>query len=122
MWGYYRTWYPHYTWNYPVGYRINTISSWDAQYCMGEVRKVYGKVYETYYSESTDSYYLYFGAPYPYHVFTVIIPGWEANKFNYSILDYFDQRYVNVTGLISEFEQDGKPEIVIKSPRQIRLY
>jgi hypothetical protein len=117
----YRLIYPdfHY-WYYPTGYRIVTVPYYHAYFHVGEVRNVYGRVDEVWYSWSTDEYYLYFGAGYPYQDFTVILDGREARRFSRHPEAYFGGRYIWVTGLISTFE--GKPEILVKRRTQVHLY
>jgi len=107
-------------WNYAIGYTIPTISAYDALYYTGEVMNVYGKVYEVFYSARTDEYYLYFGAYYPYHDFTVVLPGWIARRYSSYPESYFERQHVIVTGLISTF--DDNPELVVKRESQINLY
>lgn len=117
----YRAMYPDYHyWYYPTGYRIVTVPYYNAYFHMGEVRNVYGRVHEAWYSWSTDEYYLYFGAAYPYQDFTVIIEGRDARRFNRHPEAYFGGRYIWVTGLVSNFE--GKPEIMVRRNSQIHLY
>ena len=108
------------TWRYPVGYRIPTISAYDALYYNGEVMSVYGKVYEVFYSGRTDEYFLYFGAYYPYHDFTVVLPGWIARRYSSYPEAYFKREHVIVTGLITSY--NNNPEIVVKSEGQLRIY
>jgi hypothetical protein len=117
----YRLIYPEYRyWYYPVGYRINTISAYDAGFYIGEVMNVYGRINDVWYSRKTDEYFLHFGAPYPYHDFTVIIPGHEARHFARHPEFFFENRNIWVTGLISLY--DGKPEMVVRKKYQIHLY
>lgn len=108
------------TWRYPVGYRIQTISAYDALFYHGEVMNVYGKVYEVFYSRQTDEYVLYFGAYYPYHDLSVVVPGWIARRMSRRPEVFFERRYVVVTGLITSFED--KPEIVVRNTGQLRIY
>jgi hypothetical protein len=116
----YRTWYPEYHWNYNYGHSIQTISIFDAQYNMGEVAMVYGRVYATWYNKETDDYLLFFGGDYPYQQFTVVLPGYVARKFSWRPERYFLGEHVTTTGLITTF--DGSPEIVVKNKRQIGIY
>jgi hypothetical protein len=108
------------TWRYPVGYRIPTISAYDALYYSGEVMSVYGKVYEVFYSAGTDEYFLYFGAYYPYHDFTVVLPGWIARRYSSYPEGFFRREHVIVTGLITSF--NDIPEIVVQGEGQLRVY
>lgn len=105
---------------YPVGYRIINVSAYDAYEYRGEIANVYGKVYEVYYSRSTDEYILYFGAYYPYHDFTTVIPGKVARRFSPWPERYFNKEHLIITGLIALYE--GKPEIAVQAEKQVRLY
>ncbi len=117
----YRLMYPEFGyWYYPIGYRIVTIPSYNAYYHIGDVRNVYGRVHEVYYSWTTDEYHLYFGGGYPYHDFTVIIPGRQARRYDRYPEMYFEGRYMWVTGLLSTFE--GRPELIVRRRSQIHLY
>jgi len=117
----YRTWYPEYCcWDYPIGYRIETVSAYDAIYYVGDIARVFGKVHEVYYAYENDEYYLYFGAPYPYQDFSAVVPGWVAREFSRRPIRWFQNRYVAITGLITVYEE--KPEILVKRPSQIDRY
>jgi len=117
----YRLMYPEYRyWYYPIGYRIVTIPTYNAYYHIGEVRNVYGRVHEVYYSWSTDEYHLYFGGNYPYHDFTVIVTGKHARRYDRYPEMFFEGRYMWVTGLLSTFE--GRPELIVRRRNQIHLY
>ena len=117
----FRIFYPNVIhWHYRVGDRLSTITAYDAMYHIGEVKRVYGEVTETYYSQADDSYYLYIGAHYPYHDFTVVIPGHEYRRYDFPPLRYMEREHIWVMGLITEY--DGKPEIIIKRPYQLKVY
>ncbi len=107
-------------WSYTNGYRISMVSAYDAEYYRGEVRTVYGKAREVYYSRTTDEYFLYYGLYYPYQDFTVVIPGYIARRYSNNPQRYFTERRLAVTGLITNF--NGEPEIVVKESFQINLY
>lgn len=117
----YRHWYPDFKlWYYPSGYRIHTISAYDSYRYIGEVARIYGRVSEVWYSRETRQYYLYFGASFPYHDFTVILDARDANRYSWDPISYFSNRRMIVTGLVSIFDQ--KPELFIRKRSQIRLY
>ncbi len=121
MHGHYIRFYPLVTyWHYSYGYRIANVSAYFAEYYMGEVMTVYGRISEVYYSRSTDEYFLYYGPYYPYQDFTVVIPGWIARQYSRRPERYFDNRYLAVTGLIASFQ--GEPEIIVNESFQIHLY
>lgn len=107
-------------WNYNFGYRINSISAYNADRYIGEVMNVYGKITEVYYSRETDEYFLYMGLYYPYQDFTAVVPGYIARRHSRRPEYYFNNQYINVTGLITSF--DGKPETVIKEDFQLSVY
>ncbi len=113
--------YPHYDyWYYPIGYRVHTVSAYDADRYIGEFARIYGKVFETWFDHEADEVYLYFGDPYPYQDFTVILTGRDARRFSRRPERFFTGRYIAVTGVVSVFE--GKPEMVIKRRSQVELY
>ncbi len=116
----YTRWYPNYGWRYDYGYRINTISAFDAKYNLGEVAMVYGRVYATWRNRETDDYLLFFGGDYPNQQFTVVLPGRIARKFNWRPERYFLGQHLTITGLITTY--DGTPEIIVKNTRQVGIY
>jgi hypothetical protein len=116
----YRNWYPDYHWNYNYGHRIQTISIFDAQYNLGEVAMVYGRVYATWHNKETDDYLLFFGGDFPYQQFTIVLPGRVARKFSWRPERYFLGEHITTTGLITTF--DGSPEIVVRNKRQVGIY
>lgn len=116
----YRVWYPNYHWSYNYGYRIQTISAFDAKYNLGEVAMVYGRVSGTWYNRETDDYLLFFAGEYPYHHFTVVLPGRIARRFSWRPERYFLGEHMTVTGLITTY--DGVPEVIVKNRRQVGIY
>ena len=116
----YRTWYPNYRWRYDYGYRIQTISVFDARYNMGEVAMVFGRVSATWYNNESDDYLLFFGGDYPNQAFTMVLPGHIARRFARRPERYFLGEHMTVTGLITTY--DGVPEIIVKNKKQVGLY
>ena len=116
----YHRWYPDYHWRYSYGYRIQTISAFDAKYNLGEVAMVYGRIYSTWHNVETDDYLLFIGEDYPYQQFTVVLPGNVARRFSWRPDRYFLGEHLTVTGLITTF--DGSPEIIVKNKRQVGVY
>ena len=113
--------YPEYRlWYYPYGYHIHTISAYDANRYIGEVVRVYGEIFDVWYSGRTDEYFLYIGGPYPYQDFSIVIGGHDARKFSSRPQRYFSGRHVAATGLIGIFE--GKPEMFIRKRSQLDIY
>ena len=121
MYNEYRYLYPQYDyWYYPYGYRIQTVSAYDAARFIGEIARIYGRVSDVWYERQTDEYYLFFGEPYPYQDFSVIIPGKTARRFSYRPERYFVNRNIAVTGLVSMWED--RPEMLIRKRNQIEVY
>jgi hypothetical protein len=116
----YCSWYPNYRWRYDWGYRIQTISVFEAKFNLGEVAMVYGRVYATWYNQETDDYLLFFGGDYPNQQFTAVLPGRIARRFNWRPDRFFLGEHVTVTGLITTY--DGIPEIIVKNRSQVALY
>ncbi|MCP4312708.1 MAG: hypothetical protein GY790_15710 [Bacteroidetes bacterium] len=116
----YRRWYPNYNWSYNYGYRIHTLSVFDAKYNMGEVAMVYGRVYATWHNKETDDFLLFFGGDYPAQQFTVVLPGHIARRFSWRPERHFLGEHMTVTGLITTF--DGIPEIIVKNRQQVGIY
>jgi hypothetical protein len=107
-------------WRYDVGYRLPLIPAYDAYDYVGDAARVYGKVFEVHYEYDTDEYFVYFGDYYPYHDFSIIIPGNEARLISRRPERTLRRANIEVTGYITEF--DDKPEMVIRNARQIDLY
>ena len=113
--------YPtHRHWHYRYGHRISSIPAYDADYHIGEVKNVYGRISDVYYIPETDEFILGIGPRYPYQYFTVVVPGYIARRHAHRPVRYFQDRYINVTGLITHYE--GNPEIVVKRNSQIHAY
>lgn len=117
----YRDIYPHYTnWHYHFGYRIQTISAFDAKYNIGEISRVYGRVYATWFNKETDDLLLFFGGEYPQQDFTLVVPGKIARRYSWRPHRYFLGQHIIATGLVTRYE--GKPEMVIKKRKQLDVY
>jgi len=117
----FRLYYPEIgTWRYSEGYRIPAVPAYEASNQIGEVSNVYGRVAETYYDRDNDQYYLYFGEPYPNHIFSVIVPGMEARSINPRPDLYFNGQHVSITGYVTSFE--NRPEIIVRKSRQLEVY
>lgn len=120
MYRYYADIYPGYAWHYNRGYRIQTMSVFDARYNVGEIARVYGRVYGTWYNRDTDDLLLFFGGEFPYQEFTLVMPGKVARRYAWRPERYFLGQHIVATGLITTYE--GKPEMVVKRKRQLDVY
>ncbi|MBN1649714.1 MAG: hypothetical protein JW857_00215 [Bacteroidales bacterium] len=117
----YRSWYPEFNlWYYPYGYRIHTVSAYDAYNYIGDIARIYGRISEVWYSVESNEYFLYIGGPYPYQDFTIILEARDARRFSRDPISYFTNRNITSTGLVSLYE--NKPEMLIRKTRQISLY
>jgi hypothetical protein len=112
--------YPAYNYGHLVNHRLSLISGRQAQYHVGEVAAVFGRVYETYYDDINNEFYLYFGAPYPQNDFTVVVTGREARKMRRHSPRYYIGRDFIVSGLVTQW--NGNPEIVINYSSQLKRY
>ncbi len=118
---YYVEMYPsHRYWNYSYGYRIASVPAYNAEYYIGDVRKVYGQVSDVFYAPETDEFFLYFGPYFPYQHLTVIVPGHIARNYSNRPARYFMNQSITITGLITAYE--GNPEILVKRNSQISVY
>jgi hypothetical protein len=117
----FRIFYPEIRiWRYDIGYQLPVVAAYDAEYYIGDAARVYGKVYDIYYEYTSDEYYLYFGDYYPYHDFSIVVPGREARAFSRRPERFFRGANVAVTGYLTEF--DDKPEIVVRRASQMEVY
>jgi hypothetical protein len=113
--------YPHYSaWHYNWGYRIQTMSAFEAEFNVGEIARVYGRVYATWYNNATDDLLLFFGGEYPGQVFTMVVPGNVARRYSWRPERYFLGQHISATGLITMFE--GRAEMVLKKRSQLNVY
>ena len=120
MHNYYVGIYPGFSWHYHFGYSIQTISAFDAIYNVGEIKRVYGRVYATWYNRESDDLLLFFGGEFPNQEFTLIVPGSIARRYSWRPEKYFLGQHVLATGLITVYE--GSPEIIIKRRQQFELF
>lgn len=113
--------YPGHSWrHYSYGTRISTIPAYEAKYYIGNVKNVYGRVTDVYYSRETDEFVLSIGRFYPNQYFTVIIPGNLARRQSHRPIDYYLYQDIHVTGLISSYH--GEPELFVKRNSQLQVF
>lgn len=93
------------------------IISWkDAQNYYGQIATVEGEVVNTY--NSGKACFLNFHKNWRQY-FTVVIFSSDFHNFPSAPEVYYKNKKVEVTGLIKEYK--GKPEIIVKSPSQIKI-
>ena len=87
---------------------------------VGQDGTVCGKVADTRYLDSGKKpTFLNFDERYPNHTFTAVIIGENRAKFGEPEKDYRDKD-ICVTGKIEDF--NGKPQIVVTEPQQIKAF
>lgn len=98
----------------------DTIRAAEAKNHIGQTATVCGKVADARFLESSTRQptFLNFDKPYPNHPFVAIIFGANRARFGKPEQDYL-HKDVCVTGEIIEY--NGKPEIELKDPKQIRM-
>ncbi len=98
----------------------DTIPSAQAKDHVGQSGTVCGKVVTTRYLDSSNRRptFLNFDEQYPNHTFTAVIFGDHRAKFGKPEEEYL-QKNVCVTGDIKDY--NGKPQIELTDPKQIRL-
>lgn len=111
--------FPHFRVSY-VSSNIATISGRQAKYHVHEVKNVFGKVYETYYSRETNEFFLYLGDPYPFQDFTIVMTGQLAEEFRRVSHRYFIGENFMVSGYITAY--DDKPEMIIRYRNQLQKF
>jgi micrococcal nuclease len=62
---------------------------------------------------------LHLGKPYPNQVFTVLIWGSDRSKFEKPLETLYSGKEICVTGMIKSYQ--GRPEIIVKEPGQIKI-
>lgn len=98
----------------------STIKLEDVAKHAGDSITVCGKIVDGYYAarvENTPTF-LNVGARYPNQLLTIVIWGDVRKKFEVKPEEQFKDKDVCITGRITEFQ--GKPQIVINSPWQLK--
>jgi DNA/RNA endonuclease YhcR with UshA esterase domain len=90
-------------------------SSYEAASHEGEFASVKGFVADVYFSEK--AVFMNFEKKYPSNIFTAVVFKRDLNKFQ--DLNQYKNKYVKVEGVIKLYK--GKPEIILKSPQQIKV-
>jgi DNA/RNA endonuclease YhcR with UshA esterase domain len=95
------------------------IASKDAEKHVGDTVTVYDKIYSTKLIENTNMVLLDMGGSHPNQYLTIVIKGEDRSKFNTKPEEYYEGRNVTVTGVIISY--NGKPEIIVNSPEQLKV-
>jgi hypothetical protein len=98
-----------------------TLTPAEAANHTGEQGTVCGTVASAHFANRTRGQptFINLDRPYPNQIFTALIWGSDRSKFNHAPETYYPGKTVCVTGTIKSYQ--GKPEIIVKSPEQIRL-
>jgi DNA/RNA endonuclease YhcR with UshA esterase domain len=96
--------------------KVPKYSTKEAKNHKGQYATVKGAVYDVHVSK-TGTVFFYMDGNYPNHLFSAVIYKDDVPKFP-EVNEYKDLT-LEITGVIKIYE--GKPEIILKSPKQIRI-
>jgi micrococcal nuclease len=104
-----------------IAYAQETITPEDAAKFIGQQKTVCGKVASTHFASKSKGQptFINLDKPYPNQVFTVLIWGSDRGKFEKPPETLYSGKEICVTGMIQTYQ--GRPEIVVKEPSQIRV-
>jgi hypothetical protein len=104
-----------------TAYAHETITPEDAAKFIGQQKTVCGTVASAHYAaiikKQPTSFHL--DKPYPNQVFTVLIWGSDRSKFEKPPETVYSGKEICVTGMIQSYQ--GRPEIIVKDPSQIKV-
>ncbi|MFI5162587.1 MAG: hypothetical protein ACHQHN_15015 [Sphingobacteriales bacterium] len=95
------------------------IAAKDASKHIGDTVTISDKIYSTKLIENTNMVLLDMGGSHPKQLLTIVIKGEDRNKFSNKPEEYYKGRNVNVTGVLINY--NGKPEIIISSPENLKV-
>jgi len=99
-------------------YAQETITSEDAAKFIGQQKTVCGMVASAHYDAKSKCTLLNLDKPSPNHVFTAYIGGSDRGKFEKPPEELYYGEAICVTGMIELYQ--GRPEIIVKDPSQIK--
>jgi micrococcal nuclease len=85
----------------------------------GKSTTVCDKVYSTKILEGSQMIFLNLGGEYPHQKLTIVIKGRNRDKFKVSPEIAFRDKTICVTGVMSDY--NGKPEMIVTDPDQIKV-
>jgi len=105
----------------PLSSSQETISPEDAAKFIGQQKTVCGTVASAHYAAiiKKQPTSLHLNKPFPNQVFTVLIWGSDRDKFEKPPETVYSGKEICVTGMIQSCQ--GRPEIVVKEPGQIKV-
>jgi micrococcal nuclease len=97
-----------------------TITSDDAAKFIGQQKTVCGTVASAHFATKSKGQptFINLDKPYPNQVFTVLIWGSDRSKFEKPPETLYSGKEICVTGLVQSYQ--GRPEIIVKDPTQIK--
>ncbi|MEM5835278.1 MAG: thermonuclease family protein [Candidatus Aenigmatarchaeota archaeon] len=98
--------------------KSDEILACNAKNYIGENKTVVGKIVSSFRSK-TNTIFLNFEKAYPNQCFTAVIFSSDLSKFPEMPEKYYYGKIVRVKGKITEYQ--GKPEIILKDPKQIEI-
>ncbi|MEM7816778.1 MAG: hypothetical protein QXZ20_02590, partial [Candidatus Aenigmatarchaeota archaeon] len=98
--------------------KSDEILACDAKNYIGKNKTIIGKIVSSSRSK-TNTIFLNFEKAYPNQCFTVVIFSSDLSKFPEMPEKYYYGKIVRVKGKITEYR--GRPEIILKDPKQIEI-
>lgn len=95
------------------------IGAKDAAKHIGDTVTISDKIYSTKPIENTGMVLLDMGGSHPDQLLTIVIKGEDRSKFDSKPEEYYKGRNVKVTGVIINY--NGKPEIIVSSPADLKV-
>ncbi|MGA2401923.1 MAG: DNA-binding protein [Syntrophobacteraceae bacterium] len=104
-----------------IAYSQDTITPEDAAKFIGQQKTVCGTVASGHFAAKSKGRptFINLDKPYPNQVFTVMIWGSDRGKFEKSPETLYSGKEICVTGMVQSYQ--GKPEIIVKDPSQIKV-
>ncbi len=98
-----------------------TVTPEDAAKYIGQQKTVCGTVASAHFAAKTKGQptFINLDKPYPNQVFTVLVWGSDRNKFEKPPETLYSGKGICVTGMIQSYQ--GRPEIIVKEPSQIKV-
>jgi opacity protein-like surface antigen len=104
---------------FSFAYAQETISPEDAAKFIGQQKTVCGTVASAHYDAKSKCTLLNLDKPSPNPLFTAYIGGSDRGKFEKPPEELFYGKAICVTGMIELYQ--GRPEIIVKDPSQIKV-
>ena len=106
-----------FSWCYLSSFAQKRISIDSINYHKNELIIVCGKVFETKFSEETETTFIDLGGAYPNALLTVVIFGKDLANFKEAPEILYKDKNICVTGVIKEYKT--KHEIIVSKPEEI---